>query len=34
MMPLEVRGAPITGLPSESPLRQGVSEIARKLELL
>ncbi len=34
MMPLEVKGAPITGLPSESPLRQGVSEIARKLDLL
>jgi CO dehydrogenase maturation factor len=34
MMPLEVKGAPLTGLPSESPLRQGVSEIARKLDLL
>ena len=34
MMPLEIKGAPLTGLPSESPLRQGVSEIARKLDLL
>ena len=34
MMPLEVRGAPLTGLPSESPLRRGVSEIANKLALL
>lgn len=34
MMPLEVKGAPLTGLPSESPLRQGVSEIAKKLDLL
>ncbi len=34
MMPLEVKGAPITGLPSESPLRQGVAEIAKKLDLL
>jgi CO dehydrogenase maturation factor len=34
MMPLEVKGAPLIGLPSESPLRQGVSEIAKKLDLL
>lgn len=34
MMPLEVRGAPITGLPPESPLRKGVSEIASKLEMI
>jgi len=34
MMMLEVRGAPLTGLPDESPLRQGVLEMAKKLALL
>lgn len=34
MMKLEVRGAPLTELPPESPLRQGVSAIAGKLGLV
>jgi CO dehydrogenase maturation factor len=34
MMKLEVRGAPLTDLPLESPLRQGVLAIAGKLGLV
>ena len=34
MMKLEVKGAPLTELPPVSPLRQGVSEIAKRLGLL
>lgn len=33
MMGLEVRGAPLTGLPADSPLRLGVLELAGKLGL-
>ncbi len=33
MMRLEVRGAPLTGLPAESPLRKGVLALAVKLGL-
>ena len=34
MMKLEVRGAPLTELPPDSPLKQGISAIAGKLGLL
>ncbi len=33
MMKLEIRGAPLTELPPESPLKKGVLDIARKLGL-
>lgn len=33
MMGLEVKGTPLTGLPTESPLRKGVLELAGKLGL-
>jgi len=31
---LEVKGAPLTDLPSDSPLRNGVADLAKKLELI
>lgn len=34
MMGLEVKGTPLTGLPTESPLRKGVLELAGKLGLV
>ncbi|MBE9501447.1 MAG: AAA family ATPase [Dehalococcoidia bacterium] len=34
MMKLEIRGAPLIELPPESPLKKGVLEIARKLDLV
>ena len=34
MMKLEIRGAPLIELPPESPLKKGVLEVARKLDLV
>ncbi|MBA7698101.1 hypothetical protein ES703_106776 [subsurface metagenome] len=34
MMKLEIRGAPLIELPPDSPLKNGVLEIARKLDLV
>ena len=31
---LEVKGAPVTDLPSDSPLRKGVADLAKKLDLI
>ena len=34
MKTLEIKGAPLTSLPADSPLRQGVLDIAKKLALI